>query len=175
MLLQELRLTVLLRLLFAGLLIVGPWPRAQAADLNTNSTQAACTFDDGKQMSVDYSRAPESGKNLPAGKVWAPGGQPIVLFTTAPLIVGAWEIPVGAYSMWVIPEKRAWTLIVNRDVTPGSTYHAQEDLARVPMQVGELEQPQQKASIYFGHSAPKQCNMRIYYGMVGTWVEFQEK
>jgi Protein of unknown function (DUF2911) len=146
---------------------------AQAVDASSQPAQAACTFDDGKQMYVRYH--PDSEKDLPSGRVWAPGGQPILLFTDTTLELGNAEIPVGAYSMYVIPEKREWTLIVNRDVKPGSGYQKTQDLVREPMEVGELEQAQQQTSIYFGHSAAKQCNMRIYHGSVGTWVEFKEK
>ena len=148
---------------------------ALPANGNPQLAQASCTFDDGKQISVRYNPAPESGKSLPLGKVWAPGGSPMFLFTSATLLVGNSEIPVGAYSVYAIPEKRDWTLIINRDVNSGAGYKESQDIARAPMQVGELPQSQQQTSIYFGHSAPKQCNMRIYYGAAATWVESQEK
>ena len=174
MLLKRLARTVVCAMALAELLL--PCTAfARQSEPNSQPAQAACTFDDGKQMNVRYHNAPESGRNLPSGKVWAPGGQPMLLFTDTTLAVGNSEIPVGAYSMYVIPQKRDWTLIVNRNVTPGTGYNESQDVVRIPMQVGELEQPQKQISIYFGHGAPKQCNMRIYYGLVGTWVEFQEK
>jgi Protein of unknown function (DUF2911) len=157
----------------ASAMFLAPNASAQPVDSAGQPAQATCTFDDGSQMYVRYH--PDSEKNLPSGRVWAPGGQPMLLFTDTTLELGNSEIPVGAYSMYVIPEKREWTLIVNRDVKPGSGYQKDQDLVREPMEIGELEQAQQQTSIYFGHSAAKQCNMRIYHGSVGTWVEFKEK
>jgi hypothetical protein len=88
-------------------------------------------------------------------------------FTSATLLVGNSEIPVGAYSVYAIPEKRDWTLIINRDVKfRRGLYKESQDIARAPMQVGELPQSQQQTSIYFAHSPPKQCNMRIYAHML---------
>ena len=109
---------------------------ARQSDSKGQTAQAACTFDDGMQMSVRYLRAPESEKNLHSKKVWAPGGQPMVLFTDTPLEVGNSQIPVGAYSMYVLPDKREWTLIVNHDVTAGTGYQESQNLARIPMQIG---------------------------------------
>jgi Protein of unknown function (DUF2911) len=142
---------------------------ALPANGNPQLVQASCILDDGKQISVRYNPAPESGKSLPpaVGKVWAPGGSPMFLFTSATLLVGNSEIPVGAYSVYAIPEKRDWTLIINRDVKfRRGLYKESQDIARAPMQVGELPQSQQQTSIYFGHSPPKQCNMRIYAHML---------
>ena len=138
------------------------------------SAQAACTFDDGKQLSIWYPRAPATEKKLPFGKIWTPAGSPMILFTNTALLLGNSQVPVGAYSMFAIPAKNDWTLIVNRDVTPGAKYDEHQDVARAPMEIGALEQPQ-PTSISFSHSAPGQCNMRIYRGSVGTWIEFKEK
>ena len=155
-----------------GVLFLASSAMAEPKD-SSQPTQAACTFDDGKQMYVRYH--PDAEKNLPFDKVWAPGGQAMLLFTETPLVAGDSDIPIGAYSLYVIPEKRQWTLVINRDVRHGTGYRESEDVARVPMEIGELEQPQQQTRIYFGHSAAQQCNMRIYHGTVGTWVEFKEK
>jgi hypothetical protein len=139
-----------------------------------DSKSSACTFDDGKQITVRYSSAANDDHKLPEGKVWSPGDSPIYLFTSAPLIVGTEQIPVGAYSMFLVPEKNNWTLILNKNVSGGGHYDEHQDLLRVPMPVGALSTPQAFA-IFFGHVAPKQCNMRIYESKVGAWEEFKEK
>jgi hypothetical protein len=43
------------------------------------------------------------------------------------------------------------------------------------MPLGQLSEPQKALDVFFGHVAPKQCNMRIYYGKAGAWVEFKER
>ncbi len=39
----------------------------------------------------------------------------------------------------------------------------------------QLSEPLKEFTVLFGHTEPKQCNMRIYYGKSGTWAEFKEK
>ncbi|MGH9502865.1 MAG: DUF2911 domain-containing protein [Terriglobales bacterium] len=99
----------------------------------------------------------------------------MLLFTQTDLSLGKAEIPTGAYSMYVIPGKKTWTLVVNKNVTAGSPYDERQDLVRVPAEVGHLGQPVKRFQLAFGHVAPKQCNLRINYGRSGTWVEFMEK
>jgi hypothetical protein len=135
----------------------------------------SCSFQDGKQISVRYDSVINGDKKaLPMGRLWMPGGQPMWLFTQAALTVDTSEIPIGAYSLYIIPDKQDWILIVNRNVSAGSNYNEHEDLARVRMSLGQLSESQKDLSVFFGHVAPKQCNMRIYYGKSGAWAEFKE-
>jgi Protein of unknown function (DUF2911) len=136
----------------------------------------SCSFQDGKQISVRYdSELNEDKKALSKGRLWMPGGEPMWLFTQAALSVDTSEIPIGAYSMYIIPDKQDWILIVNKNVSAGRNYNEHEDLARVRMPLGQLSEPQKEFDLFFGHVAPKQCNMRIYYGQSGAWAEFKEK
>jgi hypothetical protein len=46
----------------------------------------------------------------------------MTLFTEAQLNFAGATIPVGAYTVYPIPAKDKWTLVVNKNVTPGSAY-----------------------------------------------------
>src|ERR1700739_3197329 len=147
-----------------------------AAQNDPRSTPtASCSFQDGKQIKVPYSKETFRGRDLPSGKVWTPGGQPMLLFTQAPLVAGNTDIPMGAYSMYIVREKDDWTLVVNKNVSAGNKYDKGLDVVRTGMLKGQLSEPQKEFTVFFGHTEPKQCNMRIYYGKNGTWAEFQEK
>ena len=98
----------------------------------------------------------------------------MLLFTQVGIVIGNSQIPTGAYSMYLIPQRSDWTLVLNKDVTNGSKYDEQKDLLRIPMEVGQLSEKQQ-FSVVFAHVSPKQCNLRIYSGKTGTWAEFKEK
>lgn len=126
-------------------------------------------------MSVRYISEPVGREKLRDGDVWAPGGSPMVLFTQTALSVGASEIPVGAYSLYLIPEKKEWMLVVNKNVTAGSKYDQQQDLFRSPLEMGSLGQATKRVEVTLVHAAPKQCNMRVYWETVGVWAEFKEK
>jgi hypothetical protein len=163
------KLTMTTVLLFAFL------GAAAAQNDPKNIPTASCSFQDGKQITVRYTNETSTGRDLPSGKVWTPGGQPMLLFTQAPLIANNTDIPIGAYSMYILREKEDWTLVVNKNVSTGKKYDKNLDLVRMGMQMGQLSEPQKEFTVVFGHTEPKQCNMRIYYGKNGTWAEFQEK
>lgn len=98
----------------------------------------------------------------------------MILFTQSAVDLGSSVIPEGAYSLYVIPEKHTWTLVVNRNVITGHKYDERQDLVRAPMQIGEIDIVKQP-KVVFAHVAPKQCNMRLYYEQTGAWAEFQER
>lgn len=146
---------------------------ARAAAQTAN---ASCSFQDGKQISVRYDQASAKEINqLSSGKVWAPDKQPMLLFTQAELSAGGADIPVGAYSMYIRGGKENWTLIVNKDVKPGSSYDPHQDLAQITMPLAEIGQPQNQLSLVFGESGAKQCSLRIYFATTGTWADLHEK
>jgi hypothetical protein len=99
----------------------------------------------------------------------------MLLFTDSALTLEGVNIPPGAYRLFVIPAEKAWTLIVNRNVTAGAKYDPQQDMARAPMEIGSLPRPAKNVELAWGHTAPKQCNLRIYVGKVGAWTDFKQK
>lgn len=147
---------------------------AQQPPSDPQTSTVSCNFDDDKQISVQY--YPSSPKEkMQNGKVWSPGGHPMILYTQTEVSLGDKDIPIGAFSMYTIPGKGTWTLIVNKDVTPGAKYDEKDDLARTTMETGELSEAQSGFSVVFGHTGPKVCSIRFYLGKVGTWAEFKEK
>jgi hypothetical protein len=148
---------------------------AQQASTQQPET-TSCTFDDGHQMTIRYNNSASSRREEPHdGRLWMPGGVPMILFTQTDLILNHADIPAGAYSMYFIPDKKKWTVIVNKNVTPVSEYNPTEDIARAEMDMGRLSSPLKQPEVALGHVAPKQCNMRLYYGKTGVWTEFEEK
>lgn len=159
-------------LVLAGSMI----PALAAQQKPAKTTNVTCSFQDGRQMSVRYHTERISGnKRLPEGKIWMPGGMPMLLFTQSELSIDNSEIPIGAYSMYLIPQKTTWTLVVNRNVAEGSKYDRQQDLLRTDTQIGQVSDPTKQFSVVLGHVAPEQCNMRMYYGKTGAWAEFKQK
>jgi Protein of unknown function (DUF2911) len=169
------RRNTMLRLVVCTVLLGAMVNVGLAEQASANTATATCSFQDGKQISVRYHQVTVGKNGLPEGEVWTPGGGPMFLFTPADLVIGNSEIPIGAYSMYVIPKRENWTLVLNKNVSEGSKYDEHQDLLRVDMQVGQLSEPNKQLSVFFGHIAPRQCNMRIYYGKTGTWAEFKEK
>ena len=142
---------------------------------------AVCNFDPNLQLAVEYqpisvnTSKPVFGHEIPYNKVWAPGGKPMTMFLNHPIAVDGTEIPVGAYTMFVIPAQNKWTLIISRSTDMSGKYDERQDRVRVPMQWGELSSPESTFSIYFAHLAPGQCTMRLDLQKTRAWVDFQIK
>jgi len=143
--------------------------------------RAVCDFDPNTQLAVEYQpisvnpSKPVFGHEIPYNKVWAPGGKPMTLFLNHPITVDGKEIPVGAYTMFVIRGANKWTVIISRSTDTSGRYNEDQDLARVPMQWGELPSPESTFSIYFAHVAPDHCTMRLDLNKTRAWVDFQNK
>jgi hypothetical protein len=147
----------------------------------TSGATATCNFGSNKQIAVEYQRMtvnvkkPVFGQEIPYNKVWAPGGKPLTLFLNSPVAVGGRVLPTGAYTMFVIPSEKQWTLIVSKSTDTSGRYEEGEDLVRIPMEYGELPTPENEFSIYFAHVAPDQCSMRLDLESACAWVIFQKK
>lgn len=145
------------------------------------SSTATCNFDEDKQLAVEYQKITVNpkkfafGRDLPYNKVWTPGKKPMTLFTNTPVDIGGNKIPVGAYTMFVLPAQKQWTLIISKSTDMTGAYDEQKDLARIPMGSGELTSPESQFSVYFAHVSPKECSMRLSLANLGTWVIFAEK
>lgn len=157
------------------LLLLTPAATAEKPSSKPDPVTAGCTFDDDKEMSVRYVPANSNQERWSNGKVWAPSGFPMLLFTPADLTLANSTIPAGAFSLYLIPGKQQWILVVNRNVATDSKYDEHRDLVRAPMEVGLLSQPAKELELVFAHTAPKECNLRIYFGDNGVWTEFKEK
>ena len=131
---------------------------------------AVCNFEDGNQVTVQY---PAVVKDEPHnGHVWSPG---ITLYVQVPLTLAGTELPLGAYTVYLIPGGKHWTLIVSRNVTPGALYNSAQDVARAPMDLGELPNPVPQLQLSFAHMSAKQCSLRVYYQKTGAFTDFLEK
>jgi hypothetical protein len=144
------------------------------------SSTAACNFDEEKQLTVQYQQVTISpkkpiGAQVPFGKIWAPGGKPMTLFTNTPVQVGSKELPIGAYTLYLIPGSRQWTLVVSKSTDMSGAYNEQQDLVRVPMDSGELPNPETNMGVAFEHIAADRCNLRIDLDKSGHFATFQMK
>ena len=75
--------------------------------------------------------------------------------------------------MFIIPDKKQWTLVVNSNVVNGE-YHPKQDLARASMVTGDVSGREGGREIWLVHSAPNRCEFRFYDGRTGASVEFQQ-
>lgn len=158
------------------LAILGQTGVAQQTAADSLTGSAVCTFDDGKQVSTRYKPVGIGQREGPlAGKVWAPGGLAMTLFTETEVTLGTTLVPAGAYTMYLLPGKKDWTLIVSRNLTLDSKYDQNQDLVRATMQTGELSRADGQLKVFFGHIGPKRCEFNVDYGKSRAWMDFMQK
>ena len=99
----------------------------------------------GKTVSIKYSSPSMRGRKIfgelvPFGKVWRAGAnEATALHTDADIVLGNLTVPAGDYTLFVIPEADAWTLIVNKQTGQwGLSYKEDMDLGRVKMKLGKV-------------------------------------
>lgn len=98
----------------------------------------------------------------------------MTLFTEAQLTLGSSAIPIGAYSLYPLPAKDHWTLVVNKNVTPGAAYDERQDIARAPMETAQVDQPSEGLEVAFAHVGAR-CTLRVYYGKTASFADFTAK
>ncbi|MFZ0138886.1 MAG: DUF2911 domain-containing protein [Candidatus Sulfotelmatobacter sp.] len=162
-----LRASFVVAVLFLSTLTAVGWAQSDAST-------ASCNLDDGRQVYIRYNAVTAKNDKVPNGKPWTPGGTPMTLFTEAPLAFGGVTIPLGAYTVYPIPEKGKWTLAVNKNVTPGTAYDEKQDLARTQMETDQVSDAADTLEVAFAHYNSK-CTLRIYFGKVASFADFIAK
>jgi hypothetical protein len=130
--------------------------------------KASCTLADGKTVTVDYSSPRAKGRKVygglvPYGDVWRAGANEATTFVvTADLMVGGSHVPAGSYTIFTIPNKDKWTLIISKKTGEwGIPYPgADSDFARVDMKVSGLPAAVENFTIAFDKSAGG-CTLRM--------------
>ena len=99
----------------------------------------------GANVRVDYSRPAKRGRVVfgevvPYGEVWRTGANAAtVLATDKALDFGGIVVPAGKYSVWTLPTKSGWTLILNSQSGQWGTEHdASKDLYKIALAVEPL-------------------------------------
>jgi len=142
---------------FALLLALYMAPIAPAQQTAPPPPRAQCKFQDGKDVTVDYSSPQMDGRKIfggvvPYGQVWQTGDNaPTTFVTNTNLMVGGKDVPAGNYTLFTIPGQDKWTLILNKktgSLDPPYRYESSE-LARIDLTVRPLTSPRESFTIAF--------------------------
>lgn len=136
-----------------------------------NLQEVTCAFEDGHGMRLQYAQQQYDVDN---GHVWTPGNQAMALFLDTSVSVEGVTLPVGAYGLYVLPEKNHWQLIVNRTAGKATEYDSKNDLVRTTMGSSHLDHKVDRPQLVLVHIAPTQCNIRVYADSTMAWGEMKE-
>jgi hypothetical protein len=138
---------------------------------------AKCELAGGKTVTIDYSSPRKKGRNVFSdvvkyGEVWRTGANEATTFvTTADVMVGGAHVPAGSYTLFTVPGKDKWTLIISKKTGEwGTDYPGEkEDLARVEMKAGTASAPVENFTISF-EKAGNGCNLKLAWDTTTAWV-----
>jgi len=103
------------------------------------------------------------GGLVPYGEVWRAGANEATTFvTTTALMVGSAHVPAGNYTIFAIPNKDKWTLVISKKTGEwGIPYPGpSEDLARIDMKASTLPSAVENFTIAFDKTAGG-CTLRM--------------
>ncbi len=96
------------------------------------------------------------GDRIPFGQVWRTGAnEPTMLHTSGPMVVAGMDVPAGTYSLYTVPGKDKWEIILNRSVTQWGheSYYTDavraQELGRATVPAGSLAAPVETFTIRF--------------------------
>jgi hypothetical protein len=103
---------------------------------------------DGAHISIEYGRPHLKGRTVggevaPFGKVWRTGAdEATTLKSDKALTFGSLTVPAGTYTLYTLPGKDGWQLIVSKKTGQwGIPYPEGSDLGRAPMTVSTTDSP----------------------------------
>lgn len=144
--------------------------------------EATLKFDDGKTVTIKYSRPSMRGRKIfgglvPYNEVWRTGANAATsLKTDVALMIGNASVPAGSYTLYTLPAEKSWKLIINKQTGQwGTEYNQSQDLARVDMTVGQRSSPLEEFTISFDKTGGTSATLKLEWDTTLATVNVQEK
>lgn len=172
---------VAVMMMYAALTLTAQQPEDKSKRPSPPGT-AEVTFDDGKKVTIDYSRPYAKGRQVmgglvPYGKEWRTGANEATsLKTDTDLVIDGTAVPAGSYTLYSLASENSWKLIINKQTGQwGTEYNQSQDLARVDMKETSLSQPVEQFTITFGKKSGDTAQLNLQWATTQASVEVKEK
>ncbi len=143
---------------------------------------ASVKFDDGKTVTIDYSRPSMRNRKIfgalvPYGQIWRTGANAATsLKTDVNLTIGGAAVPAGSYTLFTIPSETGWKLIINKQTGEwGTDYDEKQDLARVDMKVAKNAAPTEQFTISLDKMGGNSATLKLDWADTTASVSVSEK
>lgn len=110
--------------------------------------RAAAAVSGPARIAIDYGQPHARGRAVigdlvPFDSTWRSGANVATHLTTeVDLTIGNAFVPRGVYSLFTVPSRNGWKLVISKQVFEwGTDYDARQDLARVDMRVRSIATP----------------------------------
>jgi tetratricopeptide (TPR) repeat protein len=129
------------------------------------------------EVEIAYSRPAMKGRTIfgglePYGELWRTGANAATTISfDEPMSIEGKEIPAGEYSIFSIPGKKEWTIILNKDAKASeAAYKESEDAARFTVKSQKLDRPYESFTIMFSDVKENAAKINIMWE--NTLVQF---
>jgi hypothetical protein len=102
----------------------------------------------GSEITITYGRPSMRGRTIfgslvSYGRVWCPGAdEATTLDSTRPLRIGDLAVPAGPHTIWMLPTRDTWTLVVSQEPSGFHTnYNPSADLGRLELRKRTIDTP----------------------------------
>lgn len=120
--------------------------------------EATATIGGGIEVTVNYSKPSVKGRTLwgdlvPYGKVWRTGANEATTISFSKDVkVGDKNIGAGTYSLFMIPGKDSWTVIINEEAEQWGAYKydSAKDAARTSVEPSETKKSMEQLTFTVG-------------------------
>jgi hypothetical protein len=99
----------------------------------------------------------------------------MALFNHSPISVAGYDIPVGAYTLFVIRSQKGWTLVISKSTDTIGRYDEEDDSPRVPMDYGQLDRLKTSSVFSLPMSPPASAACSLYPCGNGAHLERAEQ
>ncbi|NNF03559.1 MAG: DUF2911 domain-containing protein, partial [Rhodothermales bacterium] len=133
------------------------WAQMDAAGRGIGTPSPPATFTgtvDNAEIEIRYSQPAVRGRQIwgglvPYGSVWRTGANAATHMTIGrPLHFDDLELPAGTYTLWSTFSEDGGTLIINAQTNQwGTQYDPSQDVGRVPLERGALDEPVERFTI----------------------------
>ncbi|HWZ16087.1 MAG TPA: DUF2911 domain-containing protein [Mucilaginibacter sp.] len=123
------------------------------------------------KVTITYSRPSVKGRVIfgginPYGQVWRTGANAATTITFSEnVIVEGHSVPAGTYSLFTIPDKNEWTVILNKTAKQWGAYSYKEadDLLRFTVKPIYLAEKRESFTIQFANVTTSSADMHIVW------------
>lgn len=107
------------------------------------------------------------GQVVPFDTPWRTGANEATsLVTDADITIGGAVVPKGSYTLYTLPSRSGWKLIINKNTGQwGTDYLPEHDLARVDLRTRQLREPLESFSIWLVPDVERNAEGGIAGGM----------
>lgn len=119
------------------------------------------------------------GQDIPYGKLWRTGAnEPTIFFAPIPLKVAGIAVPPGTYSLYTVPGRTEWEIIVNRSISQWGkedNYTAQvkaQELGRAKVKSESVSPPIERFTIR-AEPDRKNANLVLEWEKTRVKIPFQ--